>query len=79
MKNKELQQLLSAYPDNMTVKLMTGNSRDSIKDFDNENIIEWSDTHYVDDEAPEEEWDHEDGKVELGSGETFLLINPVIQ
>jgi len=80
MKNLELQQILAQYPDDMPIKMLL-NSCDptaEIVDFDDENILHTSETAYCDDNAPEEEWDTEDGKVELGDGERFLLINPMI-
>lgn len=79
MKNIELQKILAVYPADMPIKIRTGNvNSDVIEDFDEENIVEASNTAYVDDEAPEEEWDHEYGKIELGDGERYLLINPII-
>lgn len=78
MTNKQLQELLQKYPDNMSVKIITNQNSQKVHPFDNENIIETSTTAYIDDEAPEEEWDTEDGKIMLGDGVRYLLINPII-
>lgn len=80
MTNKELQTLLAQYPDDMPVKLMPNATcyDHSIIDFSEENVLHTSETAFCDDEAPEDEWDTEDGKVELGDGPQYLLINPII-
>ena len=49
-----------------------------IIDLDEENILHTSETAYVDQHAPEDEHDCEDGKVMLGDGQQYLLFNPII-
>jgi hypothetical protein len=79
MTNKQLQNFLGLYPDEMPVKLLIGSSaKDPIIDLDGENILHTSETAFVNTEAPEDEWDCEDGKIELGDGKQFLLFNPII-
>ena len=81
MKNSELQTLLKQYPDDMSIKLLLTHSLDKSNmpiDLDEENILHTSVTAYCDNEAPQDEWDSEDGKVILGDGEQYLLINPII-
>ncbi len=80
MKNKELQKLLAQYPDDMPIKLLLSchDVNEPIVDFDEENILYTSETAYLDEDAPEDEWDAEDGKVKLGDGQMYLLINPMI-
>jgi hypothetical protein len=79
MKNKELQELLKGYAPDMEVKIFIDHAdKNSIKDFDEENLLHTSNTAFVDDSAPMEEWDTEDGKINLGAGEKYLLINPII-
>jgi len=88
MTNRQLQELLRQYPDDMLVKLLIGHNyappqaepfkpQDPI-DFSSEKIILTSETAYVNENAPEEEWDTEGGKIELGDGQQYLLINPII-
>jgi hypothetical protein len=80
MTNGELQKLLAEYPADMPVKLMPkiNNDYKTVVDLDEDNILHSSETAYVDTEAPEDEWDTEDGKVELGDGQQYLLFNPII-
>lgn len=83
MTNKELQTLLQEHPDDMPIKLMydhTSYSKDKncIIELTDENVLLSSETTYIDSEAPEDEWDTEDGKVELGEGQKYLLFNPLI-
>lgn len=81
MKNSEFQKLLQQYPDDMAIKLMFNHSFSSENrpaDFNDENILLTSVTAYVDEDAPEDEHDCEDGKIMLGDGERYLLINPII-
>lgn len=78
MNIKELKQLLNEYPDDMPVKLLKNlGIYDDVVDFTEENILVTSDTAFVNKDAPEEEWDAEDGKIELGDGTKYLLINPI--
>lgn len=78
MKNKELQQLLSQHPDDVPVRLMLDHRSQKIIEFTDENVLLTSETAFVNTEAPEEEWNHEDGRIDLGEGQRFLLINPII-
>lgn len=79
MTNKELQTLLVQYPDDMPIKLMIDSSyKCKPIDFTEENILHTSETAYIDFSADEELWDTEDGKVELGDGQQYILINPII-
>lgn len=75
MTNKELQNYLSKFPDEMPIKLFTDEVTFDLKE---ENILHTSETAYVNNEAPEDEWDSEDGKIELGNGSQYLLFNPII-
>jgi hypothetical protein len=75
MNNLELQSLLKTYPDNIDIKMLSPDGK--LQDFEGE-VLHTSDTAYVDDEAPEGEWDTEEGKVELGNGRQYLLLNPII-
>lgn len=74
---KELKQSLAAYPDDMPVKLNLYGGFDIEKaiDITEENYILYSETAHIDRTAPEEEWDCEDGKFEMGDGPQYLLIN----
>jgi hypothetical protein len=82
MTNKELQEYLAEYPDNMTIKFIADPSffikNKRVYDFNEDAIIVSSPTSFVDETAPEEEWDCEDGKIRLGDGEQYLLFNPII-
>jgi len=81
MTNKELQEYLKKFPDDYQVKALTPYTHDTKvpKGITDENIIIRTDTVWINDEAPGDEWDTEDGKVELGDGERFLLLNaPVL-
>ena len=81
MTNIQLQQLLATYDDNMPVKLSVNNSspHSTKVDFTEDNIVLTSTTAYANDEAPEDEWDNDSGKIELGDGERYLLLNSNIQ
>lgn len=76
MTNKELQDYLKQFPDEMPVRRLTEDNL--IVDMDTDFILHTSDTAFVDTDAPEDEWDDEDGKIELGDGEQYLLFNPII-
>ncbi len=80
MKNFELKAILNQYPDDMDIKLMPNRGLIESKpiDFTDENILHTSETAHVNPDAPEDEHDHEDGKIELGDGKQYLLINPII-
>lgn len=75
MNNKQLQEYLSKFPGEMPIKLRIDRH---IIDLTNENILHTADTAYVNNEAPKDEWDAEDGKIELGKGKQYLLFNPII-
>lgn len=77
MTNKELQSLLSSYNGDLEIRLLADH-KDPIQIFTNEHILLTSDTAYCNDDAPMEEWDSEDGKIELGYGKRYLLFNPII-
>jgi len=80
MTNKELQTLLQGYPDDMPVKLLIDHEpgRNSLINFTDENLLHTSETAFADDSFPEDEWDCEDGKIVLGNGQQYLLINPIV-
>jgi|GEM_PF-6597673 len=78
MTNKQLQEFLQQYPDDMLIKLMTDKYTQSVVEMDEDNIIHSSESSYVDTDAPEDEWDTEDGKIMLGDGRQYLLFNPII-
>lgn len=44
-------------------------------EIDGENIVVYSDSAFIDSDVPEDEWDTEDGKLELGDGEKYLILN----
>lgn len=78
MTNKELQDLLKEYPDNIRVKQFIhgfSTGKDKERDFEKSDFSLHSNTAFADDMAPEEEWDLEDGKQILGDGEKYLLFN----
>jgi len=79
MKNLRLQEILKEYPDDMDIKLLINASvGQELVEFTEENILHTSETAYINTEAPEDEHDTEDGKIELGNGNQYLLINPII-
>ncbi|MFD2922001.1 hypothetical protein ACFS6H_19935 [Terrimonas rubra] len=82
MKVKDLIKLLSEYPENMPVKLMPNHERGAdfnytVNEFTEENMLISSEKAWVDDEAPYDTWDCEDGKIRH-KGRRYLLINPII-
>ena len=84
---QELKALLSNFPDDMPVKLLPNNSLPmlsvdnkavvSIVDLTADHFLQTTDKAYVDSDAPEDEWDCEDGKI-IYDGMPFLLVNPII-
>jgi hypothetical protein len=79
MTNKEFQELLQKHPDDMPIRILIyPEAKSKPEDFDIDNIILTSDTAFVDEEASYDTWDTEDGKIELGDGPQYLLINPII-
>ena len=78
MSNKELQELLQKYPDDMQMLIMVSHRTQTVYGLHSDHILHTSETAFVNDDAPEGEWDHEDGKVELGNGKQYLLFNPII-
>jgi len=77
MKNSELQQLLASFPDDMDIMIFNNKTAD-VRMFIEEHLLLTSETAHIDNTAPVDEWDHEDGKVTLGDGKQLLLINPPI-
>lgn len=84
MTNKELQEFLAKFPDNMPVRLLpkidpprSGYENRDIIDLTEENILQTSEGAWIDDEAPSDTWDHEDGKIRH-KGKRYLLFNPII-
>lgn len=83
MTNKDLQELLKQYPDDMALKFIPNGTiakhpRDKYLDLSKEFVLLTSDTAYIDENADAATWDAESGKIELGTGTKFLLFNPVI-
>lgn len=86
MTNKELQEFLKGHPDDMPIKFipdpdfqtLKANNLPTVYDFNEDAILLTSETAFVNKDAPEEEWDTEDGKIELGDGKQYLLFNPII-
>lgn len=78
MTNKQFQDLLSLYPDDMPVKLLPDHRSMKVIDITNESLLFTSETAHIDDTFPEDEWDTEDGKVIIGDGQRYLLLNPII-
>lgn len=77
MKNSEYQKLLSTYPPDIDIKHLVGPNNEVV-DYDGETLLLTSETAYVDADAPEEDHDTEDGKVMLGYGKKYLLLNAII-
>ena len=79
MNVSELIQELQKHPGDMPVKVLVNatDNKAPVFDFTEENILCTSEGAYVDHTAPEDEWDHEDGKV-TQSGKPYLLINPIL-
>lgn len=75
-KAHELKTLLSSYPADMEIKYLDQNTE--VFEYTGETLLISSETAYVDDEADEDDWDTEDGKIELGDGEKYLLLNAII-
>ena len=78
MTNIELQYFLRAYPDDTPIKLLVNHQKRDEIYLSDENIMLTSETATINQDAPEDEWDMEDGKLELGDGERYLLFNPII-
>jgi hypothetical protein len=74
---KELKEALSEFPEDLDVRALIGNS---VKPYSltTDNLLHTSETCFANDDAPLEEWDCEDGKLELGSGTQYLLINAIL-
>ena len=84
MTNKQLQEFLKQFPDEIKVKLLPKSdipvrSYNSVEilELTEENILHTSEGAWVDDEADPEEWDCEDGKIRH-EGNWYLLLNPII-
>lgn len=81
MTNSELQNILKCYPDDMAIKFLPNHDiskENEPLDLSEDNILHTSVTAYVNEDAPESEWNAEDGEIGLGEGEQYLLINPII-
>lgn len=78
MTRQELQEFLADYPADMQMKIMIDKKTQTVVDLKEENILHSSESAYVDTEAPDGEWDCEDGKIKLGDGKQYLLFNPII-
>ncbi|MBO9151894.1 hypothetical protein ACFOTA_06725 [Chitinophaga sp. GCM10012297] len=76
MTRKQLQDYLEQFPEEMPIMVLIDNH--SVDELTEEQILHTSDTAYVDVTAPEEEWDCEDGKIRLGDGSQYVLINAII-
>lgn len=74
MTNKQLQELLKTYPDEMPIKLLTEHQRGEIIDLTEESVLHTSTTAVY----HEAEEDDEQDFTTLGDGEQYLLFNPVI-
>lgn len=76
MTNKELQEFLKQFPDDMPIKLMTRAYTPPFKviDLTEENILHTSATARL----IEAETDDDNDEVILGKGPQYLLFNPVI-
>jgi len=84
MTNRQLQKLLQQFPHNMPLKLLlnsdtpiSGYEKIVPVDLEDDHILKTSEGAWVDDEAPTDEWDHEDGKIRH-KGRRYLLFNPII-
>lgn len=79
MTNKELQEYLKQFSDDLPVKWYKeynhNTRKHEVRDFYDEDIIISSETAHINEDAPEDEWDCEDGKFELGDGPQFILFN----
>lgn len=73
MKNKELQEILRAFPDETDIKLYIhprpNSFPDSLKDFDEENITDY---------APDDKIDEETDEVIKGELPRVIVINPPV-
>lgn len=79
MTNKELQQLLAQYPDDVTIRTLHTKSivPVGIKDLSEENILLTSEEAFIDESADPQTWDCEDGKI-VHKGNKYLLLNALI-
>lgn len=75
---EQLYQILDNYPDTTEIRLMVNQTNQVVQPLNDDHILLTSETAFVNQDAPEDEWDTEDGKVELGGGKKYLLINPII-
>lgn len=77
MTNTELQELLKMYPGELPVMLLASNgSKHEMIEFTEENILHTSKTAKM--ISVPEDGEPEDGEVDLGDGEQYLLLNPLI-
>ena len=70
---KELKTELDKYPEDMKVKIFRNFKLNH--DLTNSDFAVHSDTAYVKETRNKKLWNHPDGKVMLGDGEKFLLMN----
>lgn len=68
---------LKAFPRTLEVRALSGKDNE-IYPISIDNLLHTSETAFVNDDAHVDEWDCEDGKIELGSGKQYLLINAII-
>jgi hypothetical protein len=76
MNVQQLIEILSKYPQDTPVRI--NSNYDPVVDLTPDHVVLTSTTAYANDEAPEEEWDCDSGKLELGDGERFIMLNAPI-
>jgi hypothetical protein len=76
MNVKELKECLSQFSDEMPVKLLSPSCTSYIA-LTEDNIIIAPNPAHINKDAPAEEWDTENGKIEPDTG-LFLLLNPIV-
>lgn len=69
----ELIKELNQYPQEL--KVFCIDDKKKHVEIDGENIVVYSDSAFIDSDVTEDEWDTEDGKLELGDGEKYLILN----
>lgn len=71
---------LNQFDKSMPVKILLNchDFKTPPQEFQTENILLTSETAHVNPDAPEDEWDCEDGRIHLGYGQQYILINPII-
>lgn len=76
MNRKQLQDYLEQFPEDIPIMVLIDNH--SVDDLTEDHILHTSDTAYVDESVPEDDFDCEDGKIMLGDGRQYVLINAII-